>query len=63
MWFKKLPRELKLAILFHSPIIHVALVFPMIMALRPSGFVEYGPSEQLVFDQLVEIIKKNYEKF
>ena len=33
------------------------------MTLRPSGFVEYSPSEQLIFDQLVEIIKKSYEKF
>ncbi|MDD2537625.1 MAG: histidine--tRNA ligase [Candidatus Absconditabacteria bacterium] len=33
------------------------------MALRPSGFVEYSPSEQLKFDQLVEIIKRNYERF
>jgi len=33
------------------------------MPLRPSGFMEYSPSEQLIFDQLVEIIKKNYEKF
>ncbi len=33
------------------------------MALRPSGFVEYSPSEQLKFDQLVDIIKGNYEKF
>ena len=33
------------------------------MALRPSGFIEYSPSEQLIFDQLVEIIEKNYEKF
>jgi hypothetical protein len=33
------------------------------MALRPSGFVEYSPSQQLKFDQLMEIIKMNYEKF
>jgi hypothetical protein len=33
------------------------------MALRPSGFMEYSPSQQLIFDQLVEIIKANYEKF
>jgi hypothetical protein len=33
------------------------------MALRPSGFVEYSPAEQLIFDQLVEIIQTNYKKF
>ncbi len=33
------------------------------MTFRPSGFMEYSPSEQLIFDQLVEIITKNYEKF
>jgi hypothetical protein len=33
------------------------------MSLRPSGFMEYSPAEQLIFDQLVEIIKVNYEKF
>ena len=33
------------------------------MALRPSGFAEYSPSEQIKFDQLVESIKANYKKF
>jgi hypothetical protein len=33
------------------------------MSLRPSGFIEYSPNEQLVFDQLVATITANYEKF
>jgi hypothetical protein len=33
------------------------------MALRPSGFAEYSPAQQLKFDQLVEIIQANYQKF
>ncbi|MBO4203733.1 hypothetical protein J5893_02775 [bacterium] len=31
--------------------------------LRPSGFVEYSPSQQLIFDQLTKIIAQTYEKF
>lgn len=33
------------------------------MALRPSGFVEYSPSEQLKFDQLAQVITQSYEAF
>lgn len=31
--------------------------------LRPSGFVEYSPSQQLIFDQLTKVIAQTYEKF
>ena len=31
--------------------------------LRPSGFPEYSPSQQLVFDKLKRIIEDNYESF
>jgi hypothetical protein len=31
--------------------------------LRPSGFPEYSPSQQLVFDKLKGIIEKNYQSF
>ena len=33
------------------------------MALRPSGFVEYSPSEQLIFDQLINEIQKQFQLF
>lgn len=33
------------------------------MALRPSGFAEYSPAEQLKFDQLVDIIQNSYKRF
>jgi hypothetical protein len=31
--------------------------------LRPSGFPEYSPSQQLIFDRLKAIIEKNYQAF
>lgn len=31
--------------------------------LRPSGFPEYSPAEQLVFDQIVGIIQAQYQQF
>ena len=31
--------------------------------LRPSGFVEYNPSQQITFDKLIQIISQTYEKF
>ena len=31
--------------------------------LRPSGFPEYSPSQQLIFDKLKWIIEKNYQSF
>lgn len=33
------------------------------MALRPSGFVEYSPSEQLIFDQLISEIQSQFQLF
>ena len=30
------------------------------MALRPSGFVEYSPSEQRIFDQLITEIQNQF---
>ena len=33
------------------------------MALRPSGFVEYSPSEQLIFDQLISEIQIQLQLF
>ena len=33
------------------------------MALRPSGFVEYSPSEQLIFDQLISEIQNQFQLF
>lgn len=33
------------------------------MSLRPSGFVEYSPSEQIQFDKLIEIISQTYKSF
>jgi len=33
------------------------------MALRPSGFIEYSPSEQLVFDQLINEIQNQFLLF
>ena len=33
------------------------------MALRPSGFVEYSPSEQRVFDQLINEIQNQFQLF
>lgn len=36
----------------------------IIMAeLRPSGFPEYSPAQQLIFDQITEIITHNYKQF
>ncbi len=31
--------------------------------LRPSGFPEYSPAQQLIFDQITEIITRNYKQF
>lgn len=31
--------------------------------LRPSGFPEYSPSQQLIFDQLKETIEQSYQQF
>jgi hypothetical protein len=31
--------------------------------LRPSGFPEYSPSQQLIFDSLKATIEKNYQSF
>ena len=31
--------------------------------LRPSGFHEYSPSQQLIFDQLRETIEQSYQQF
>lgn len=31
--------------------------------LRPSGFPEYSPSQQLIFDQLRETIEQSYQQF
>lgn len=31
--------------------------------LRPSGFPEYSPAEQLIFDQLITLISSNYQAF
>lgn len=31
--------------------------------LRPSGFPEYSPAEQLVFDEIKSIIEKSYQQF
>ena len=33
------------------------------MALRPSGFVEYSPSEQRIFDQLISEIQSQFQLF
>ena len=33
------------------------------MALRPSGFVEYSPSEQRIFDQLINEIQNQFQLF
>ena len=33
------------------------------MALRPSGFVEYSPSEQRIFDQLINEIQSQFQLF
>ena len=33
------------------------------MALRPSGFVEYSPSEQRIFDQLISEIQDQFQLF
>ena len=33
------------------------------MALRPSGFVEYSPSEQHIFDQLISEIQNQFQLF
>ena len=30
--------------------------------LRPSGFPEYSPSQQLIFDQLKETIEQSYQQ-
>ena len=37
--------------------------FGMMAELRPSGFPEYSPAEQLVFDQIVGIIQAQYQQF
>ncbi len=31
--------------------------------LRPSGFPEYSPAQQLIFDQIITIIQHNYQQF
>ena len=31
--------------------------------LRPSGFPEYSPSQQLIFDKITATIEKNYQSF
>jgi len=31
--------------------------------LRPSGFPEYSPGQQLIFDQLRETIEQSYQQF
>lgn len=31
--------------------------------LRPSGFPEYSPAQQLIFDQITQIITRNYQQF
>lgn len=31
--------------------------------LRPSGFPEYNPGQQIIFDQIIDIIQKNYKQF
>jgi histidyl-tRNA synthetase len=33
------------------------------MVLRPGGFPEYSPAQQLVFDDIVKIIEKHYQQF
>ena len=33
------------------------------MALRPGGFPEYSPGEQIIFDQIQKIIEKNYKQY
>ena len=33
------------------------------MSLRPSGFIEYSPSEQLIFDQLINEIQDQFQLF
>jgi hypothetical protein len=38
-------------------------IYNEIMALRPSGFIEYSPSEQLVFDQLINEIQNQFLLF
>jgi hypothetical protein len=38
-------------------------IFCVIMALRPSGFVEYSPSEQRIFDQLISEIQNQFQLF
>jgi hypothetical protein len=37
--------------------------FGMMAELRPSGFPEYSPAGQLVFDQIVGIIQEQYQQF
>ena len=43
--------------------VYVLHVFSVIMALRPSGFVEYSPSEQRIFDQLISEIQNQFQLF
>lgn len=31
--------------------------------LRPSGFPEYSPAQQLIFDQVKRVIEQNYQTF
>jgi histidyl-tRNA synthetase len=31
--------------------------------LKPSGFVDYSPKKQKVFNEIKNIIEKNYSKF
>lgn len=31
--------------------------------LRPSGFPEYSPAQQIIFDQITEIITRNYQQY
>lgn len=33
------------------------------MVLRPGGFPEYSPAQQLIFDDIVKIIEKHYQQF
>lgn len=33
------------------------------MVLRPGGFPEYSPAEQIIFDEVQKIIEKNYKSF
>lgn len=37
--------------------------FPKMAELRPSGFPEYSPAQQLIFDQVKAIIERNYQQF